>query len=287
VPIAWSATWPRERTEPMPDEPRVAVAIPAYNEAEGIGEFLREIDAAVAPVAGSLVFVVVDDVSTDDTVAAVEKVRGDLTGDLQVVRRDANGGHGPAALDAYNLALDTGARFVLGVDGDGQFLGTDLRRVLVLLEDGGDGVCGVRRFRYDPWFRMLMTRLLRVYIGRYFGVPTRDANCPLRGYRAELLDELLHWVPDGALIPNVHLAVLAARRGATLVEVDVNHRVRRGSSETGTMFASSARWGMFKRLARFSWQAYRESRRFRHDLNSGRPPMVPARPRGASEPPAA
>jgi glycosyltransferase involved in cell wall biosynthesis len=268
----------------MREGPSVAVAIPAYNEAEGIGEFLREIDAAVAPVAGSLVLVVVDDVSTDDTVAAAEATRDDLSGELIVTRRAVNGGHGPAAVDAYNLALDTGAQLILGVDGDGQFLGTDLRRVLVLLEDGGDGVCGVRRFRYDPWFRMLMTKLLRLYIGRYFGVPTRDANCPLRGYRADLLDELLHWVPAEALIPNVHLAVLAARRGATLVEVDVNHRVRRGSSETGTMFASSARWGMFKRLVNFSVLSFRESRRFRHEINSGRPPMVPARPKTTPPP---
>jgi len=138
-------------------------------------------------------------------------------------------------------------------------------------------VCGVRRFRYDPWFRMIMTKFLRLYIARVFGVPTRDANCPLRGYRAPLLDQLLRWVPDGALIPNVELAILAARRGVTLVEVDVNHRVRRGTSTTGTMFSSSARWGTMKRLVSFSFQALRESRHFHHDLNSGRPPMVSAR----------
>ncbi len=262
----------------MAEHPHVAVAIPAYNEAEGIGEFLREIDAALAPAVGTLTFVIVDDVSTDDTVAAIEATRPDLQGHLEITVRTANGGHGPAALDAYNLAIDTGADHILGVDGDGQFLGTDLRRVFVLLQDGGEGVCGVRRFRYDPWFRMLMTRVLRLYISRYFGVPTRDANCPLRGYRAELLAELLHGVPADALIPNVHLAILAARRGATLVEVDVNHRVRRGSSETGTMFASNQRWGTMKRLGGFSWQALRESRRFRQDLNSGRPPMSPSRP---------
>ncbi len=260
----------------MADEPSVAVAIPAYNEAEGIGEFLTEIDGALAPVTGSLTIVLVDDASSDDTVGAVETVRGSLQGELVIHRRPVNGGHGPAALDAYRLALDTGASFVIGVDGDGQFLGTDLRRVFVLLEDGGDGVCGVRRFRYDPWFRMAMTRLLRLYISRLFGVPTRDANCPLRGYRSDLLRELLEWVPDDALIPNVHLAILAARRGATLVEVDVNHRVRRGTSTTGTMFASSDQWGTLKRLMRFSWQAFRESIRFRHDLNSGRRPMHPA-----------
>ncbi len=256
---------------------RVAVAIPAYNEAEGIGEFLAEIDAALAPVVGSLVLVMVDDCSTDGTVAAIEETAGKLQAEVLVRSTGKNAGHGPAALEAYRAALETGADYVLGVDGDGQFLGSDLRRVFVLLEDGGDGVCGVRRFRYDPWFRMIMTRLLRLYIARVFGVPTRDANCPLRGYRTELLDELLRWIPDGALIPNVELAILAARRGATLVEVDVNHRVRRGTSTTGTMFSSSARWGTMKRLVNFSWKAFREARHFRHDLNSGRPPMASAR----------
>ncbi|HSP01905.1 MAG TPA: glycosyltransferase family 2 protein [Acidimicrobiales bacterium] len=255
----------------------VAIAIPAYNEAEGIASFLHEIDEALHGHVDDVTFVVADDCSTDDTVEVLEALRPRLRADLVVESTGTNCGHGPAALAAYRRALDTGADHVIGVDGDGQFLGTDIRRVLVLLEDGGDGVCGVRRFRYDPWFRMSMTRLLRVYIHRVFGVPTRDANCPLRGYRAPLLDELLRWIPDGSLIPNVHLTILAARRGATLVEVDVNHRVRRGESNTGTMFASAGTIGVLKRLASFSVKALAESWRFRHDLNSGRRPMLDAR----------
>jgi dolichol-phosphate mannosyltransferase len=259
------------------NEHTVAVAIPAYNEAEGIGEFLTEIDAALAPHAREVTIIVMDDCSTDDTVATVEKAAAGLAANVVVARMDSNSGHGPTALEAYRRALDTGAEYIIGVDGDGQFLGSDLRRVLVLLVDGGDGVCGVRRFRYDPWFRMLMTRLLRVYIMRVFGVPTRDANCPLRGYRAPLLNELLQWLPDASKVPNVHLAILAARRGAVLVEVDVNHRVRRGASATGTMFSNNQRLGAMKRLMTFSIQALRESWTFRHDLNSGRRPMNDAR----------
>lgn len=261
----------------MTSKPTVAIAIPAYNEAEGIAEFLREIDAALAGLEVETTFVVVDDCSTDETLEVLEQTTSKLTAALIVNRAERNSGHGPTALEAYRRALHTGAEYIIGVDGDGQFLGSDIRRVLVLLEDGGEGVCGVRRFRYDPWFRMLMTRVLRLYISRLFGVPTRDANCPLRGYRAELLDELLRWVPDNALIPNVHLTILAARRGATLVEVDVNHRVRRGQSQTGTMFSSSKAFGVFKRLATFSLRAVGESWRFRRDLNSGRAPIYDAR----------
>lgn len=256
---------------PTPSTSRVAVAIPAFNESEGIAEFLLEIDNALSPHA-STVLVVVDDCSTDGTADVLETVRSKLEAELVVATTEHNSGHGPALLEAYRRALDTGAQYILAVDGDGQFLGSDLRRLLILLEDGGEGVCGVRRFRYDPWFRMLMTGWLRRYVSSYFGVPTRDANCPLRGYRAELLDGLLRRIPQRSLVPNLFLTILAARRGATLVEVDVNHRVRRGQSDTGTMFVGSSTWMTIRRLLTFSWRAFLESRRFHSDLNSGCPP---------------
>lgn len=264
--------------------PSVAIAVPAYNEAEGIAGFLSEIDDALAGHVRELTIVVVDDCSTDDTAARVHAVAETVAATVVVERMPVNSGHGPTALHAYRHALDTGAEYVLGVDGDGQFLGSDVRRVLVLLEDGGEGVCGVRRFRYDPWFRMALTRVLRLYISLVFGVPTRDANCPLRGYRAGLLDELLGWLPADSMIPNVHLAILAARRGATLIEVDVSHRVRRGSATTGTMFSSGHRLGVIRKLLEFSWQALLESWRFRHDLDRGHRPIVDARRPGTRQP---
>ncbi len=53
----------------MPSEsvstPSVAVAIPAYNEADGIAGFLEEIDRALGPHVGSLGLFVVDDAPTD------------------------------------------------------------------------------------------------------------------------------------------------------------------------------------------------------------------------------
>jgi dolichol-phosphate mannosyltransferase len=258
-------------------KPTVAVAIPAYNEAEALGEFLAEIDGALRPSTSALTLVVVDDCSTDDTPTVVEKANHELACEVLLVQNESNAGHGPTVLEAYRRALDTGASLVLQVDGDGQFLGSDLRRIMVLLEDGADIVGGVRRFRYDPWFRMVMTRLVRRYLSLGFGVPTRDANCPLRGYRAELLDEMLQWVPDRALIPNLYLTILASRRGHTFVEVDVSHRVRRGSTKTGTMWTKSRQPIIPTRLLAFSGRALVESIRFHRYANSGRRPEVSAR----------
>ena len=248
--------------------PKVAVAVPAFNEAGGIGEFLTEIDHTLSDGTSALTLVVVDDASTDGTASVVEALSGSLGARVELVRLQTNSGHGPALLRAYRAALAAEPDFVIAVDGDGQFLGTDLRRVLALLRDSELGVCGVRRFRYDPWVRMAMTRVLRWFVSGAFGVPTRDANCPLRGYPAPLLARLIEDVPNRALVPNLELTILAAVHGVSLVEVDVTHRVRRGGRATGTMFGGrGGGLAATMRLVRFSAQALREMWGFRRHLN--------------------
>jgi dolichol-phosphate mannosyltransferase len=242
-----------------PSKPSVAVAIPAYNEADGIPGFLTEIDRALSPHVASLRLVVVDDCSSDGTAAALSAIAPGLQGELSVLVNPANRGHGPSVLRAYREALRGEPDYVLQVDGDGQFHGSDLRRVLVLLIDEAHAVSGVRRFRQDPWFRMAMTRLVRTYVNVSFAVGARDPNCPLRGYEASLLQRLLDALPDECLVPNLYLTVVASRRGLALLEVDVSHRVRRGACAEGTTWRGGARSPVPWRLVRFSVAALRES----------------------------
>lgn len=246
-----------------PPKPSVAIAIPAYNEADGLPGFVQEIDRALAPQVSSLRLIVVDDASADGTARALEEVRHSLSGELEVIRSGSNLGHGPSVLIGYRRALESGADFVLQVDGDGQFHGSDLRRVLVLLIDEAHAVSGVRRFRQDPWFRMMMTRLLRSYVRARFGVAARDPNCPLRGYDAALLRDLLAALPESCLIPNLYLTVVASHRGLALLEVDVSHRVRRGGSAQGSTWSRAANSPVPWRLVRFSVAALIESQAFR------------------------
>lgn len=263
-------------SEPV-SKPSVAVAIPAYNEADGIAGFLQEIDRALSGHVSSLALIVVDDASGDPTRAVLEQLAPELEASLEVLVNPVNRGHGPSVITAYRLALEHRPDYVLQVDGDGQFHGSDLRRLLVLLIDEAHAVSGVRRFRQDPWFRMVMTRLVRSYVRWSFGVVARDPNCPLRGYEAALLDELLGAVPADCLVPNLYLTVIASRRGLALVEVDVSHRVRRGRSARGSTWSSPIPW----RLVHFSLAALRESRSFKAQLGKpgwGREPTAPPPP---------
>ncbi len=249
-------------------KPSVAVAIPAFNEADGIAGFLHEIDRALVPHVASLRLIVVDDASTDATAAVLAQVGPQLQGTLEVVHNDRNRGHGASVLTGYRRGLSHQVDFVLQVDGDGQFRGSDLRRVLVLLLDDAHAVSGVRRFRQDPWFRMAMTRLLRLYVRVSFGVGARDPNCPLRGYESALLRDLLAVLPEECLIPNLYLTLIASRRGLALLEVDVSHRVRRGTSADGSTWRRGAGAPIPWRLVRFSLAALRESRSFRVQMTA-------------------
>jgi hypothetical protein len=205
----------------------------------------------------------------------LDTLRPELNGSLEVLTNRANQGHGPSLMSAYHRALEDNPDYVLHVDGDGQFHGSDLRRVLVLLIDEAHAVSGVRRFRVDPWFRMAMSRLVRQYISWAFSVRARDPNCPLRGYDAPLLRELLARLPEECLVPNLYLTILACRRGVPLVEVDVSHRVRRGASVRGTMWSGRAVSPIPMRLVRFSLAALMESRKLRPRIEAADPEARP------------
>ncbi len=255
----------------------LSLAIPAYNEADGIDGFLREIDEWFDDWDGDVTIVVVDDRSTDDTVGVLEKVASGLKADLRIVTMATNSGHGPTVLRAYREAIASGANLVLQVDGDGQFDCRDIRRVADdLRHSGSDAAVGKRRDRRDPWFRKVLTRALRLYLQQRADLKVIDPNCPLRAYRASTLEALLDHVPHDARVPNVYLAVLADRADVPSVELIVEHRVRRGVEAQGTMWGRQRKLMIPKRLLTFVGQALVECRSFlatldRTDVTVGHP----------------
>ncbi|MGN8026938.1 glycosyltransferase family 2 protein [Microbacterium sp. 22242] len=244
----------------------LAVVMPAYNEAEGIGGFIDEIRTAVAPLAERVTFVVADDRSTDGT-------PGSLAGrdDVQVLIQPANRGHGPTALAAYRAGLALAPDALVHVDGDGQFIGTEIAAaVRALSETGADAVHGVRRERSDAWYRQALTACVRLLIAVAVGRGIPDVNTPLRVYRPDAVRMLVGAVPSGALVPHVHFSLAEARAGLTVRYVRVRSIPRRGASATGTMWGRAARPSVPpKRLVLFAWHALVEA--WRWSLRPGAP----------------
>jgi len=126
---------------------------------------LREIDSALAPHVRSLRLVVLDDAPKTTRGKSSPNWVPSSRGALRSPRAQSIVDTAPSLMEAYRRSLEPRPDFVLQVDGDGQFLGSDLRRALVLLMDESHAVSGVRRFRQDPVFRMIMNRFVRAVRG--------------------------------------------------------------------------------------------------------------------------
>lgn len=233
----------------------LAVVMPAYNEAEGLPPFLREILEHVTPLAQRVSIVVVNDKSTDATATVLAELQTSMP-QLHVVNSAVNRSHGPTALAAYRAGLELAPDAIVHVDGDGQFLGRDFVRMVRALEVA-DVVHGVRQHRTDPWFRKALTATVGAGVAVALGHRIPDVNTPLRAYRPAALEELLKVCPADALVPHVHFSLAERRLGLRVRYVAVESIERRGGSATGTMWGAAARVPRLppKRLRDFSKRA--------------------------------
>ncbi|MFI5028410.1 MAG: glycosyltransferase family 2 protein [Solirubrobacterales bacterium] len=116
--------WEEFRQAGLPERfrDRVAILIPAYNEAENIGHVLDLIPAEVCGVETSVL--VVDDGSRDGT-GEVAIGHG-----AAVARHLINRGGGAALRTGYRLMVESGASIVVTLDADGQHLPSEMERLV-------------------------------------------------------------------------------------------------------------------------------------------------------------
>ena len=234
--------------------------MPLYNEADGIADTLVELDSELHKVGVSIVYVVQNDCSTDKSIEALEGVRHRIHGSLDLESNCKNLRHGPTTRRAYERAILTSPDVVIQLDSDGQFVATDISKMLktFLLDPSIDSLIGARTERTDPWFRKIVTLCVRVLFKLRFRVNSLDPNSPIRIIRPEQLKEALVAIPQDVLTPNILLTLYFHRRGR-VIYVPTVHRVRRGNHATGTMWDSSKKLIFVPRsLLRFCISAARQ-----------------------------
>ncbi|MGH8353581.1 MAG: glycosyltransferase family 2 protein, partial [Pseudomonas sp.] len=134
----------------MNDAPYVSVLIPAKNEAENLPSLLQEISLALA--AESFEVIVVDDGSTDDTVAQLLALKRNGYSNLRVLSHARSLGQ---STSLYHAAQNARGTWLATLDGDGQNDPADIPQMLKLvrLEEGRPGgvklVAGHRVNRQD------------------------------------------------------------------------------------------------------------------------------------------
>jgi len=236
----------------------ISVAMPIFNESDGIAETLTSIDEAFRNSGATVTMCIQNDVSTDNTLQVLTEIATTLQLNIAVETNKQNQGHGPTTFAAYQRALSSGSSVVMQLDSDGQFDATELPILCSAIAEGKEVVIGIRSNRVDPWFRKFLTYLLRNFLrARYLG-RFPDPNSPIRAYSASALGPMLDKLPNEPLIPNIYLSILAVRKKLDVSYIHVSHRERRGSQSTGTMWQSSNQWQKIKRLLKFCRKSFRQ-----------------------------
>ena len=231
----------------------IAVVMPVYNEAEGIKEFLKDLNEALKNY--NTIFIIVDDKSTDQSVKEIKDISTKILPRVKLIRNRITLGHGPSTL----IALKEGAKIakiVISVDGDGQFHGLDIKRGYeFFVKNNLDILEGARVDRRDPWFRKIITFLLRYVVYFKSSKLPNDANTPLRLYKSETLAHLLDCIKKNAYTPNIAISIATRRQKLKIGSYQVLSRPRRGSVQTGSTWGSQNHHIPSKNFIKFSWKA--------------------------------
>lgn len=147
----------------------IVAIVPAYQEQQRIGEVVTELLGVVDEV------VVVDDASTDNTVAVAEQAGA------TVIVHGLNRGQGAALETGHVYVRQIGATYVVHFDGDGQFNVSDIRPAITALEDAHADIVFGSRFLTEnasvPWLKRYIVRPIGRLVDRLFGaVPRTDTH---------------------------------------------------------------------------------------------------------------
>jgi dolichol-phosphate mannosyltransferase len=199
----------------------VCVLVPTLDEAETVGDVIRDFRAA-----GFENVLVIDGGSTDDTQAVAREAGA------RVVEQ-AGTGKGQAVREAVREHVD--APHVLMLDGDGTYGADDAEAMLEPLRTGeAEHVIGDRFADMRPGAMTTLNRLGNRLINGAFGLIHRESfGDILSGYRAFTREsfERMHLTADGFGV-ETEMAVECAKRGIPTAVVPVTYYPRPAGSNT-------------------------------------------------------
>ncbi|TAJ13802.1 glycosyltransferase [Marinilabiliaceae bacterium JC017] len=202
---------------------KLSVVICVFNEEQNIGPLYDQIRNALVGISHEVIFV--DDGSSDNTVSEVLKLKGE---NILLIRLKKNYGQSSALAAGIDKAS---GHYITTIDGDLQNDPADIPRMLQLaIKEDWDLVAGIRAKRKDGMFlRKIPSKIANYFIRKTTGVKMKDYGCTLKVFKSELAKSLGLYGELHRFIP-----VLASLEGASITQVNVNHRAREfGRSKYG------------------------------------------------------
>ncbi|MEJ2040881.1 MAG: glycosyltransferase family 2 protein [Desulfosarcinaceae bacterium] len=202
---------------------KLIIQIPCYNEARTIEQTVQDLPREISGI-DTIEYLVIDDGSTDDTSRIAERI-----GVHHVVRQDYNKGLASTFSNGITQALALGADIVVNTDGDNQYCGKDVARLVQpILEKRADIVVGCRPIADHPEFSLLKKALQRMgsWVLRKISKTTvRDAAS---GFRAFSREACMRLYVHSRFSYCMETLIQAGNTGLKVasVDIDVNPKTR-------------------------------------------------------------
>jgi glycosyltransferase involved in cell wall biosynthesis len=212
------------------DSKSVSVIIPVFNEAETIGEIIRDI-IVLYP---DFEIIVINDGSTDETGARAREA-GAL-----VYSHPYNIGNGAAIKSGIRIAS---GQILIFMDGDGQHDPKDIEKMLSFFPDY-DMVVGARPKGYQasPW-RAVGNRVYNRFASYVAKFPIQDLTSGFRAIKADIARSFLYLLPNTYSYPTtMTLGVL--RSGRSVKYVPIHSRKRNKGKSKVRLFRDGVRFFM-------------------------------------------
>jgi glycosyltransferase involved in cell wall biosynthesis len=206
---------------------KLSVVLPVFNEEECITEVLQElIDVLSSENFSEFEIIPVDDGSTDKTFERIIQLAKNNE-KIKPIQLTRNFGQSAAMACGFdNAQFD----LIVAMDSDGQNNPRDIPKLIARLKEGFDCVSGWRKNRKDKNLsRKIPSNLANRMISSWTKVKLHDYGCTLKAYKKSSITGF-------PIYGEIHrfLPAYASLQGATISEIEVDHRERRtGKSKYG------------------------------------------------------
>ena len=205
----------------------LSVVLPVFNEQECITEVLQElVDVLSNENFNEFEIIPVDDGSTDKTFEIIMQI-AQKNSKIRPLQLSRNFGQSAAMACGFdNAQFD----LIVAMDSDGQNNPRDIPKLIAKLNEGFECVSGWRKNRKDKNLsRKIPSSLANRLISSWTKVKLHDYGCTLKAYKKSSITGF-------PIYGEIHrfLPAYASLQGATISEIEVDHRERRtGKSKYG------------------------------------------------------
>jgi dolichol-phosphate mannosyltransferase len=207
--------------------PRYSIVVPCFNEQDCIGPLVDEI-VDVMGDDPDFELIIVDDGSSDQTVARLVAARDKMSVEFKLVVHGENSGQSAAMCTGIDVAR---GQWIATLDGDGQNDPRDIPKLIAELDkylvahpsvDAAPIICGHRKRRNDSWVKRWSSKIANAVRSRLLSDATPDTGCGLKLMSRQSFMRLPRFDHMHRFLP-----ALMQREGARAISIEVGHRARR------------------------------------------------------------